>query len=147
MPRTYLTVDRYLVYALHPDVVAPYQHVLCLSTTATAYRYPVTAVTFLPLIPGEPYADRDPYRVPLLPASGARSLRLPRKLYAAVDAVQSADLAALHPVALGRISTLEEREVTEKLSAWLGLTRDTPPYGHKKARRRRAQYTQNVKPK
>ncbi len=112
-----LTFDRYLIYELRTDVVLPFQFVLCLTTTATNYRYEIRNISFLPLIPGGPHADHDPYRVPL--AKG--TTRLTSRMYVAVDAIQSIGKAAFLPRDLGRISATAETEVRVKLSAWLGI--------------------------
>ena len=121
MPRTTLTFERYFVYELHQDTRLPFQYALCLSTTAASYRREVKNVSFLPLITAGPYADNDPYRVPLLPYPKGGT-RLVSRMYVAVDAIQSIGKAAFLPTDQGRISAAEEREVREKLSAWLGLS-------------------------
>lgn len=114
---TTLHFDRFLIYELRPDAGLPFQFVLCLSSTATNYRHEISTISFLPLIAGGPYADNDPYRVPL--AKG--TTRLTSRMYAAVDAIQSIGKAAFLPRNLGRISAVAEAEVRMKLSAWLGI--------------------------
>lgn len=115
-----MTFDRFYVYALREDVRLPFEFVVSLSSTATNYRREITTISFVPLIVAGPYADRDPYRVPLQPGQEGGS-RIITRLYAAVDAVQSINKAAFLPSDLGRISAVEERELREKLIDWLGL--------------------------
>ncbi len=112
-----MTFDRFLIYELRPDAGLPFQFVLCLSSTATNYRYEIRNISFLPLIPGGPHADHDPYRVPL--AKG--TTRLVSRMYVAVDAIQSIGKAAFLPRDLGRVSATAEAEVRVKLGAWLGI--------------------------
>ena len=115
-----MTFDRFYVYALREDARLPFQFVISLSSTDNNYRREITTITFVPLIIAGPYADRDPYRVPLQPGQEGGS-RIVTRLYAAVDAIQSINKAAFLPSNLGRISALEERELREKLTDWLGL--------------------------
>ncbi|WP_157974325.1 hypothetical protein [Lewinella sp. IMCC34183] len=115
-----MTFDRFHVYALRADFTLPFHYVVCLSSTALNHRHEVKNLSFLPVIDAGPHADRDPFRVPLVPTPGGVT-RLPHRMYAAVDAIQSINKAALQPAALGRLQPVEEREVREKLANWLGL--------------------------
>ena len=119
---TTLTFDRYFLYELRQDTLLPFQFVLCLSSTEWQPRYPVNNVTFAPVIAAGPYADRDPFRVPLQPLARGGNLRINRRMYVAVDALQTIGKDAFLPSHLGRITASEEAELLEKLSAWLGLT-------------------------
>ena len=122
IPPTTLTFDRYFLYELRRDTPVPFQFVLCLSSTEWQPRYPVNNVTFLPVIAAGPHADRDPFRVPLQPLARGGNLRINRRMYAAVDAIQTIGKNAFLPSHLGRITATEEIELHEKLAAWLGLT-------------------------
>ncbi|PPK88547.1 hypothetical protein CLV84_1515 [Neolewinella xylanilytica] len=121
MPPFTSTFNRYYVYALRPEVPLPFEFVCCLSSTELQPRYRVDNVTFAPLIPGGPYADNDPFRVPLDPVPGNNGLRITRRMYVAVDALQTIKKDVFLPSSLGRVSATEEREIREKLAAWLGL--------------------------
>ena len=119
---TTLTFDRYFLYELRRDVPLPFQYVLCLSSTEWQPRYPVNNVTFAPVIAAGPHADRDPFRVPLQPLAQGGNLRINRRMYVAVDALQTIGKTAFLPSHLGRITVSEEAELREKLAAWLGMT-------------------------
>ena len=121
IPPITLTFDRYFVYELHRDVPFSFQFVICLSSTGHAPRYSTNNVSFVPLIVAGPYADHDPFRVPIQPAARGGSARLTSRLYAAIDALQTINKAAFLPTGLGRITPTEEREVRDKLADWLGL--------------------------
>ncbi len=56
-----------------------------------------------------------------MPKGTGGSVRLTRRMYVAIDAIQSISTAAFLPTHLGRITPVEEREVREKLTDWLGL--------------------------
>ncbi len=112
-----MTFERFLIYELRPDAQLPFQFVLCLSSTESNYRHEVKNISFLPLITAGPYADHDPYRVPV--AKG--TTRLTSRMYVAVDAIQSIGKAAFLPRDLGRISSIAETEVRVKLNSWLGI--------------------------
>lgn len=115
-----LNFERFYVYELRKEIKLPFQFVLCLTSTATHYRREINNISFLPLISTGRYADHDPYRVPLRPGQEAGS-RIVTRLYVAVDGIQSIGKAAFLSTQLGRITDVEEREVREKLSNWLGL--------------------------
>jgi hypothetical protein len=119
-PPTTLTFERFLVYELRKDVPLPFQFVLSLSSTASSYRNAVNNISFLPLIPAGVYADNDPYRVPIQPGPKGNT-HLTSRLYVAIDAIQSINRNTFLPGDRGRISVVEEKEVREKVGAWLGL--------------------------
>ncbi|WP_116107450.1 hypothetical protein [Lewinella sp. IMCC34191] len=123
MPPTTPNFNRYYIYELRPEVPLPFQYVLSLTSSELDYRYRTNNLTFAPIIPAGPYADRDPYRVPLVPASAGGGVRLNRRMYVAVDALQTVNKAVFLPSHLGRITAGEERELVEKLGHWLGMSR------------------------
>ncbi|MGB3798321.1 MAG: hypothetical protein WA952_00830 [Lewinella sp.] len=121
MPPITSTFNRYYVYELSEEVPLPFQYVLSLTSTELDYRYRTNNLTFVPIIPAGPYADHDPYRVPVTPAAKGGGVRLNRRMYLAIDALQTVNKAVFLPSHLGRLTAGEERELVEKLSAWLGL--------------------------
>ena len=121
MPLTTLTFERFVVYEFRPDVSLPFQFVLSLSSTGSAYRYPINNISFLPIIATGPYADNDPFRVPLLPYPRGGT-RLVTRMYVAIDAIQSIHKSAFLPTHLGHLSDSEAQEVRQKLGQWLGLS-------------------------
>ena len=119
-----LIFDRFFVYELRPDIPLPFQHIVCLSTTELNYRHEVKAISFLPIVAAGPYANHDPYRVPLVPRSAGGGVRIPRRMYVAIDAIQSIGKGVFMPTHLGRVTPVEEAEIRNKLSNWLGLSAD-----------------------
>ncbi|MCP9236436.1 hypothetical protein [Lewinella sp. JB7] len=121
IPHTTLIFERYRIYELRQDVPLSFQFVLALSTTQDAHRYGVTSVTFAPMVVAGPRADNSPHRVPINPRRQGGTAGILSRMYVAIDAIQSINKAAFLPRDLGLITPTEEREVVEKLSAYLGL--------------------------
>ncbi len=112
-----MNFERFLIYELHGDIKLPFQYVLCLTSTATGFIHPVSTVSFLPIVDPKPHSDHDPYRVPIPKGT----TRLTSRKYVAIDVIQSISKAVFLPAHLGRVSAATEKEVKEKLAAWLDL--------------------------